>query len=267
VNRKLYSHICKWCDNTFLSKYYQSTCCYSCKEPRLCKCGCGRLVKTPGYLYSLNCIKRGKSYLEIYGTSTPNCGFSRGESNIAKLPEIRKKIRIGVRKSYDNPSLIEQRRKHMIKLHCESGILNYTSVENFRREKFRSRLERDFSELLIQNNIKYLYEVPVKLRDKSIKFVDFQVGNILIEISGYAYDEWRKDFNRKIKLLRRSTDKQIIILTYPENLEEIYTNLIDNDIYVRDVYDKDKILNTITFCENINKIKMEVNENGRMRNS
>lgn len=35
---------------------------------------------------------RGKTFMEIYGTDSPACGFQTGDSNVAKRPEIRRKI-------------------------------------------------------------------------------------------------------------------------------------------------------------------------------
>lgn len=73
-------HTCKFCNQEFKSADVKSIYCLSCKEPRECKCGCGKMVKTPGFEYYTNHSKAGKSYQEIYGTSTPNCGFMKGNN-------------------------------------------------------------------------------------------------------------------------------------------------------------------------------------------
>jgi hypothetical protein len=52
--------------------------CSSCKEPRQCKCGCGKIVKTPGRLYYTGCQLRGKTYKEIYNFKSPKSGFKAG---------------------------------------------------------------------------------------------------------------------------------------------------------------------------------------------
>lgn len=73
-----FEHICEGCQQQYLSADVRGRYCKTCKEPRECKCGCGKMVKTPGRYYYPNCIKRGKSYEEIYNTPTPKNGFKKG---------------------------------------------------------------------------------------------------------------------------------------------------------------------------------------------
>jgi len=35
---------------------------------------------------------RGKTFMQIYGTDSPTCGFQKGDKNISKRSEVRKKI-------------------------------------------------------------------------------------------------------------------------------------------------------------------------------
>lgn len=91
---------CRYCNNKFNAADVKCYTCKSCKEPRSCKCGCGLMVKTPGRYYFYNHDKRGKTYLEIYGTSNPGCGHRKGKDNAAKRPEIRKKISEGLAKAW-----------------------------------------------------------------------------------------------------------------------------------------------------------------------
>jgi hypothetical protein len=72
-----FEHKCKGCECTYRSADVKGTFCKTCKEPRACKCGCGRTVKTPGKEYYPGCKLKGKTYLEIYNTATPNCGFKK----------------------------------------------------------------------------------------------------------------------------------------------------------------------------------------------
>ena len=71
-------HICECCDNQYKSADIKGRFCIKCKEPRACKCGCSVMVKTPGRLFARGCQTRGKSYIDIYGTKKPNCGFKKG---------------------------------------------------------------------------------------------------------------------------------------------------------------------------------------------
>lgn len=73
-----FEHTCEACQQQFKSADVRGRFCKACKEPRECKCGCGKVVKTPGRFYYPNCIKRGKKYEEIYGTPTPKNGFKKG---------------------------------------------------------------------------------------------------------------------------------------------------------------------------------------------
>lgn len=85
---------------------------------------------------------KGKTYAEIYGNRKVKCGFQRGENNVAKRPEIRERISIGVRKSYEDQNLINRRRQRLLK----GPILtrNKTVSDNY-GNLYRSKLEAAFS--------------------------------------------------------------------------------------------------------------------------
>ncbi len=85
--------------------------------------GCTNLVKQKNFNHErliMSCKKEhwvnpieGKSYQQIYGTSNPKCGFKKGEGNVAKRPEVRKKISKGVTKSY-TPELRAKRARQFL---------------------------------------------------------------------------------------------------------------------------------------------------------
>ncbi len=106
-----FQHICEDCQTVFMSADVKGKFCKECKFPKPCKCGCGRMVKTPGRKFYSGCSLKGKTYTDIYGTSSPRCGFKPGDDNIAKNIDIRQKISEGVIRSY-TPRLIELRRAH-----------------------------------------------------------------------------------------------------------------------------------------------------------
>lgn len=122
-----FQHTCEECSLNFASADIKGRFCKDCKAPRLCRCGCGKTVKTPGHWYRSGCRLRGKTYTEIYGNILPACGFKTGDQNIAKTIEIRRKISEGVSKSY-TPVLLELRRKH-----CPFNRTKHESNNNKKR--------------------------------------------------------------------------------------------------------------------------------------
>lgn len=134
--------------------------------------------------------------------------------------------------------------------------------KNSRGEKFRSRLEVNFSELLYKNNISFNYntdyEFPIQMVDGRFKMVDFKIGDVLIEITGYAYRKWQEDFNEKIKTLRKSTDLPIIILTYSDKQKIIYQTAIDIDMFTGDIQNTQDILEKLIFCQWLVNTRKEI---------
>lgn len=266
ISRK-YKCICRYCERSFKAAVVMCVTCPRCFSLVIthCACGCGQKVERTckcliikrGVVYVPGHHLKGRSYLEIYGTKVPKCGFQSGENNIAKDPWIRRKISVGVRKSYvNNKRLIELRRSQLTKRNL-AGIMTHKKYQNKYGEWFRSRLEVHFSEILHRHKLEYEYEVPILLYDGSCKIVDFKIADILVEVSGFAYDSWRKDFVQKMKKLRRSTDSQILVLTYPENLNKIYA-VCDYDVYTGSIYNEQDILNKILFCCIMEGLKDEV---------
>lgn len=246
---------CEHCGNPVTFKQFSSG------YPKFCSIYCSH--NTEKYKKTMSKVLKGKSkptkgktYFEIYGTDNPKCGFKKGELNIAKDIEIRKKISEKVKASYTD-DLREIRRKAAYNRGWYKGTyaLKYPDSKG---NLFRSSLESRFSELLMSNNISYDYEKEIILNSKKRKIVDFVIDNIYIEISGYAYDKWRLDFNKKMKFLRESlnTNDFIILLTYPENVNDLMLNIskqyTGTNIFVGNVYDECWILNTIQFIRNIN---------------
>jgi len=256
MRNRVFTHICFGCKSSFENGDYKWRYCKQCKENATCEV-CKKQLSDPQCKL---CMKhksvplQGKTYLQIYGTTDVKCGFQKGEVNIAKLPEIRKKISVKVINSY-TPELRKLRSKHGIdRFKTQGYIFGKLKYVNIKGEHFRSSLEKDFSHLLIKNKIKYKYEVPVHLINGHWKIVDFKVGNTLIEISGFAYKAWQDAFLTKIDLLRKSCDNQILILTYPEKINEIY-KVCQRDIYTAEVGDEKRILKMLKFCQYTNKIK------------
>lgn len=213
---------------------------------------------------------RGKTYKEIYGDKFIKCGFLKGDNNVAKRSEIRKKISESVKASY-TPELLERRRQHLLSRKIPISYMKGRKIPDKYGNFFRSTLEAEFSNFLHKNNINFDYEVPVKMNNGHKKIVDFVIDKkIFIEISGYAWDKWQKDFNNKMKIFDDSRDKYnsiIYILTYPDRLKLLKSCLFDSkkDLsseYSESFYKDGEIISykkiyTNEEIENINNVKME----------
>jgi len=251
--------LCRYCDEYFLAAEPRASRCKKYKiNKSLCECGNKKGYDTKSCM-KCSSTTRGMIQSDIVKKypKWKNCGHKKGELNVSKNINIRKKIKIGLRKYYkNNPQVLKEKSIHRTNLNINTkfGKLKY---ENNVGEKFRSKLEASFSNILNDNNIKYDYEVPIKMINDRYKVVDFVVNDILIEVSGYAYESWRKDFNNKIKILRDSVDNQIIILTYSQNLNKLY-DITSYDIYTGSIDNKKDIINKINFCSNINLMKKEL---------
>jgi hypothetical protein len=265
-----FKKICRGCKQEFMSADNNSVWCIACKTPRLCACGCGRIIKKFGRFNTIlgSCQRRGKTYLELYNTDSPKCGFKKGENNVSKKQDIRLKISKRVKESYKKEELIIKRKQHLLKVMSErNSYMIWTKLNNHRGESFRSKLEMHVADLLFENNIKYINEFPVKMINGHTKWVDFKLidYNILIEVTGFAYPSWRIDFVEKIKVLRKSTDAIIFILTYPEYAdiedeknEVAYKHLYSacsEDVFVTSVFNSKRILDSINFFKFLLKQK------------
>ena len=177
-------------------------------------CGGPKQIKAE---HCIKCAKifshKGKSYEEIYGTSSPNCGFKKGKDNVAKNPFIKKKIKEGVLKSYQNPELLQKR------------IIALKKVAS-KEKGFRSKQEEDFSIFLESCNIEYVYEKPLQyitispagLCCKRSKLVDFYLPfkNIYIELTGFIWGSGKKEAQeffkeRMLQLASENPDNIYII--------------------------------------------------------
>lgn len=252
---------CKVCGKPtkFLTfeKGYGSTCSLKCSH------------RTKEYRQSASKIHKGrksplkgKTYLEIYGTLTPSCGYQKGSKNIAKRTDIRKKISKGVKNSY-TPELLQKRREEAYKRKFYKGSFKKKFYDDY-GNYFRSTLESNFSNFLHKNGIEFEYEKEVKLLNGKRKIVDFVIDNkVYIEISGYAYRAWKDDFNLKVNYLRETLDssKIIFILTYSKNLTEMYLANLGDNIFVGSIEDEIQILKTLNFINSI----IYINENTNLR--
>jgi len=205
---------------------------------------------------------RGKTYKEIYGTDNPNCGFKCGENNIAKRDDIKQKISKGIKSSYTK-ELRELRRRQALINFTKRGLNFSKSVEATDGQKYRSRLETEFVNWIRDTRFKYEYEIPVFMDNGHMKIVDFIVnGDIFIEISGYAFDDWRDRFDDAIENLRKTLpcNKPILILTYDKFVQLMKDRLESKEInytnfFIQGINDKKRIYKKLSFLDSINLIE------------
>jgi hypothetical protein len=131
---------------------------------------------------------KGKTYEQIYGRKNPGCGFKKGDKN----PNFTRNKFIG----------------------C--------TIVNVSGKKFRSTYEAKFSDILEKNNILYDYEHQFKLCNNKVKIVDFIIKEQLVEVTGYAYEKWKQDFDTKINLLHTTyPTKKIVIISSFDKIQEL----------------------------------------------
>jgi hypothetical protein len=156
-----------------------------------CKCGCGRHVTKEGNTYIHGHNHKGKTYLEIYGSKSKDQRHKRkiategkprpdmlGNKNPAKRKEIRKKIKMGVKRSWQTKSG-QKRRKEMI--NYQAAYMNSCVSNPSKPQKELYNLILKICPYAILNYPCLKYSIDI-----AIPFL-----NIAIE-----YDEpyWHKDF-------------------------------------------------------------------------
>jgi len=166
-----------------------------------------------------------------------------------------------VKQSYINdPSLLKLRSENILsRMDTMMKSLYSCTCINSNGEKFRSKLEVEFSEILIKHNINYKYEKTLKLINKRNKYIDFVIDDfIYIEITGFAYTKWKEDFKKSMRLVRKSckyTD-HLLFISYPENYHKLFKLAAECEIntYTSSIDDHERILNIIEMCRSCNQI-------------
>ena len=125
-------------------------------------------------------------------------------------------------------------------------------------KKFRSSLEVEFSEILAKNKLSYEYEKHFDLVNGRLKIVDFVVGDVLVEVTGYAYQKWKNDFDTKIKLLRASTDLPILVVGYDSDIEQLTNQNNDLSMCFVGIKNESRIVKSLQFLNNLQKFNKYV---------
>lgn len=250
--------VCKRCKKSFKAKVHNAKYCIECKdflnEKVPCKCGCGKLVIRKKTGFAPGHKMKGKTYKQIYGTSTPGCGFKTGIENPNYDPILKEKSNNSLRKWYkENPEATIQKLKKGEE--ARSNIF-------YRGEHFNSSYEVILYKFFKKNNFKFEREVPVILSNNSIKVVDFVVEKencfIYIETTGMGYIRDKEKFIKKISLLRESTDYcPLVILTDISLLSEIRKRFFETsliNVFVEDLRNFSRISSLLNLCGIMNSV-------------
>lgn len=85
-----------------------------------------------------------------------------------------------------------------------------------RSGQYRSKLEKQFADLLDERKIPFTHEPAVTSVNGKIYFPDFQVRRTYIEISGFAYKAWQDAFTRKLRTLSKTHPHLHVVV--PDNV-------------------------------------------------
>lgn len=184
--------LCMVCDEFFLAADTKASICTRCRKKKgVCPiCGEPKLVMSKTCKNHHGIHLKGltkEEIVKVYPTWV-NCGFKKGLLN---------------------PNFTSRKKQ-----------TKYTKAakQNSYGEWYRSIYEAKFSDLLHEHNVDFVYEKYAKMNNGRYKFIDFIVNDVLIEISGYAYEWWRQSFDEQIRALRATYDNPIVIIIPYDNI-------------------------------------------------
>jgi hypothetical protein len=196
---------------------YKAKYCKKCTLPRLCICGCGKMITSKFSKYAPGCFFRGKTYTELYGNDVV-CGFKKGLHNPMNNE-------VSVRKML---SRISKRDK------LYNGIY------------FRSTYEINTYKKLIQMGKIFIYEPLIKTPNKTYMpdFVVYDNGVPIevYEVSGYgSFNEQGRNRN-----INKAND---IVSSYPHIKYYIITDKKYMDYYKK--YDNIYVVDYAEFIKDV----------------
>ena len=166
-----------------------------------------------------------------------------------------------LKKYYQDPEVIQSKRDFAFKnamnpLSLNNGGHKIKGDDNI---NYRSKFEALFARFLKENDIPFEYDIPYKLIDGRVKIIDFLLydRSIFVEVSGYGHEEWRKNFDEKMFVLRKSYENPILIVTYNDKTKDVlrdrFCELQDDliDTTVCSFSDKKRLLRGINWLKSI----------------
>lgn len=199
--------VCNACGNEFPQKQQNSLhlgkICTNCKKTGGKCIICNTAIRFGG-IYCKRCMALARK-TELWGHSLQGSKIL-GKKNPAKRKDVRKKISLGVKESWED--LIVRKRHLEGRCNCQGT------------REFSSKLERKFAKFLENSGFQFEYEPAVKVGDKCLR-PDFVVDKkIPIEVAGWLFSHQTEDYlaqyekyGKEIDLLLEVFDI-IILLTY-----------------------------------------------------
>lgn len=244
-----YSRVCKYCQANFMAADVKANSCIVCRSPRLCKCGCGKFVKSRHAEFAPGHKNKGKSYLEIYGTSVPRCGFKSGDENPNYDTILKAKSTESLKLYYkNNPDATYARIRKTN--NTKSNIIHSSG------EKFNSGWEVTVYDVLTKHKIPFTREVKVILTEGGIKIVDFVVDdNIYIEVVGMSYNRDIATFTTKMTKLYNTVieNSHILIITNDQNRPKIAEFSHKHDGIITCTLAEQQIVRAVRLLQMLNK--------------
>lgn len=214
---KKFTRTCKGCSQEFKAADWKAGWCETCLSPVLCECGCGGTAKSRRRPYIRGHAGRVNSLANAIGHAS-QAEKIRGDKN----PSKRNRGLLAVAgKRYWSSLTPDQKKKRI----ANSRFVKGTPPSKYRRiDGYRSILEKQVATILDDASIPFHYEPGRKFSDGRRFYPDFVVGTadgpVLIEVSGFAYETWRKLFVGKIEKIKDS-GYNVICLTYDQFADDL----------------------------------------------
>lgn len=249
VKQLKFDCVCIRCNQQFKSGDVKTKWCPACSLPKPCACGCGQIVKSKRSEFVRGHKHKGKTYLEMYGTSKPSCGFKSGLDNPNYNIEMKQRATASLKLYYkNNPDKLSQKISKSIK--TRSKIIKHG-------QRFRSSWEVEVFEILSKLNISFIREVPIILQNGRVKIVDFVVdSHIFIEVTGLSFSISPNLFSQKINDLHNTINQYGYILLITNQQLQPALSLVANQFVntITSTREEFDIINSIKFLQRLNLI-------------
>lgn len=207
--RALIPKKCDVCSSRFMAFDVKTLICKVCKTKRHpCACGCGGLVLGLDKKYIQFHAAGHKGNLQVAKGHRRQGRELRGDNNPSRRPDVRRKLRLGVRRSWKKPIV---RHRHAV-TRRESGVVPHWKKYPYGPSVFRSSWELAFARWCRKRRLHYRYEFKCFLIGGRYTYTpDFYLldHGLFIEIKGPTV--WQTNL-WKAAVLVREKGLQICIL-------------------------------------------------------
>ena len=256
--------LCRSCRQQYFYKDPKSQHCEDCLTTVVvfkCACGCGKtarklkkeFIKRP---YIINHDKRGKKYVEIYGTDNPSCGFKKGKRNPNYDITLKEKSTESLKRFYYKNPIVAKERFERLKKAKRIGKF----IDNSSKEVFNSSYELIIYNFLKEKQFIFSREIPVPLSTRRFKVVDFIIFDIYcdiyIEVTGMSFAVNPSYFIERISTLKQIIgDSPPLIITSTALLKDVKRRVMQlehTSIFVETIGNLFRVYSLITLCSIIN---------------